>query len=60
MTGDYRAHSDHLRDIQNQFSTVSKSVASMETELMEVNERLENYSRKIDETGKSFSDVSPL
>jgi hypothetical protein len=32
----------------------------MESELMEVNERLEGYSRKIDETGKSFSDVSPL
>lgn len=32
----------------------------MENELMEVNERLENYSKKIDDTGKSFSDVSPL
>lgn len=60
MTGDYRAHSDHLRDIQNQFSTVSKAVALMENELMEVNERLESYSKKIDDTGKSFSDVSPL
>lgn len=27
---------------------------------MEVNERLSNVSKKIDETGKSFSDTSPL
>lgn len=60
MTGDYRAHSDHLRDIQNSFQTVSKNVQDLENELMEVNERLSVYSKKIDETGKSFSDNSPL
>jgi len=40
MTGDYRAHTDHLRDIQNNFQSVSKNVQDMETELAEVNERL--------------------
>lgn len=60
MTGDYRAHSDHLRDIQTSFSTMSKNVAEMENELADVNERLSNVQRKIDDTGKSFSDNSPL
>lgn len=32
----------------------------METELAEVNERLSVVQRKIDDTGKSFSDNSPL
>lgn len=32
----------------------------MENELMEVNERLSGISKKIDDTGKSFSDASPL
>lgn len=40
MTGDYRAHSDHLREIQNSFATVSKNVGDMENELSEINERL--------------------
>ena len=39
---------------------MSKNVQDMENELMEVNERLSNVSKKIDETGKSFSDSSPL
>ena len=39
---------------------MSKNVADMETELAEVNDRLSNVSRKIDDTGKSFSDNSPL
>lgn len=60
MTGDYRAHSDHLRDIQTSFQTVSKNVQDMENELMEINERLSNVQKKIDDTGKSFSDNSPL
>jgi len=60
MTGDYRAHSDNLRDIQHNFNTVSKNVADMENELMEVNERLEHVQKKIDDTGKNFSDSSPL
>lgn len=60
MTGDYRAHSDTLRDIQTQFTTVSKNVENLEQELTEINEKLEGYERKIDDTGKSFSDNSPL
>jgi estrogen-related receptor beta like 1 len=60
MTGDYRAHTDHLRDIQNNFGSVSKNVQDMETELADVNERLSQIQKKIDETGKSFSDNSPL
>jgi estrogen-related receptor beta like 1 len=40
MTGDYRAHSDRLRDIQTNFTTVSKNVGEMENELSDINERL--------------------
>lgn len=40
MTGDYRAHTDDLRNIQTAFQTTSKTVQDMENELMEVNERL--------------------
>jgi estrogen-related receptor beta like 1 len=32
----------------------------MENELTEVNDRLSNVTRKIDDTGKSFSDNTPL
>ena len=32
----------------------------METELAEVNDRLSNISRKIDDTGRQFSDNTPL
>jgi len=60
MTGDYRAHSDNLRDIQANFNQVSKNVADFENELMEINDRLTNTQGKIDQTGKSFSDSSPL
>ena len=60
MTGDYRAHSDRLREIQAAFTTTSRAVQDMETELAEVNERLSVVEKRIDETGKSFSDTSPL
>lgn len=60
MTGDYRAHSDHLREIQSAFTTVSKNVQDMETELSDINERLSSVEKRIDDTGKSFSDNSPL
>lgn len=60
MTGDYRAHSEHLRDIQTQFSTVSKNGENLEQELTDINEKLEGFERKIDDTGKSFSDNTPL
>jgi len=60
MTGDYRAHSDQLTEIQTSFTTVSKNVEDLENELTEVNERLGNVTRKIDDTGKSFSDTKPL
>lgn len=60
MTGDYRAHSQHLRDIQTQFSAVSKNVEALETELTEINEKLEGFEKKIDDTGKTFSDNTPL
>lgn len=42
MTGDYRAHTENLRDIQTNFQTMSKNVSDMENELMDVNERLSN------------------
>jgi estrogen-related receptor beta like 1 len=32
----------------------------METELADINERLSQVEKKIDDTGKSFSDTSPL
>ncbi len=35
-------------------------MADLENELMEVNDRLTNCQKKIDETGKTFSDNSPL
>ena len=60
MTGDYRAHTDQLRDIQNSFTAVSKNVEALETELQEINDRLGNVTRKIDDTGKQFSDNTPL
>lgn len=60
MTGDYRAHSDRLREIQAAFTSTSKAVQDMESELSEVNERLSQVDKKIDDTGKSFSDTSPL
>jgi len=52
MTGDYRAHTDSLRDIQTSFTTVSKNVETLETELQEINDRLQTVQRKIDDTGK--------
>lgn len=60
MTGDYRAHTENLKDIQTAFATLSKNVADMENELSEVNERLSQVEKKIDDTGKSFSDNTPL
>lgn len=60
MTGDYRAHADQLNEIQTSFSTTSKNVEDLETELTEVNERLGNITKKIDDTGNSFSDAKPL
>lgn len=60
MTGDYRAHTDQLREIQNNFTTVSKNVENLETELQEINDRLGSINKKIDETGKQFSDNTPL
>ena len=60
MTGDYRAHTDQLREIQTNFTTVSKNVENLDTELQEINERLDNISKKIDDTGKQFSDNTPL
>lgn len=60
MTGDYRAHSEQIKDIQSQFQKMSKNVQDLEGELMEVNEKLTKVQSKIDDTGKSFSDTSPL
>jgi hypothetical protein len=39
---------------------MSKNVQELEGELMDVNERLTKIQGKIDDTGKSFSDNSPL
>jgi estrogen-related receptor beta like 1 len=39
---------------------MSKNVLDLEGELMEVNEKLTKVQGKIDDTGKSFSDTSPL
>lgn len=60
QTGDYRAHSDNLREIQTAFTTTSKNVEDLENELTEVNQRLDVTSKKIDDTGKTFSDNTPL
>lgn len=60
MTGDYRAHSENLKDIQNNYQKMSKNVQDLESELMDVNENLTKAQTKIDDTGKSFSDNSPL
>jgi len=40
MTGDYRSHSDNLKEIQNSFQKMSKNVQDLEADLMEVNEKL--------------------
>lgn len=40
MTGDYRAHSERLKEIQDAFTKTSRTVQDMESELSEVNERL--------------------
>jgi len=60
MTGDYRAHTDTLREIQTSFTTVSKNVETLEAELQEINDRLGKVQGKIDDTGKQFSDNTPL
>lgn len=60
MTGDYRAHTEQLRDIQTNFNAVSKNMESLESELQEINDRLNNINKKIDDTGKQFSDNTPL
>ena len=60
QTGDYRAHSDQLRENQTAFATVSKNVEELENELTEINNRLDHASKKIDDTGKTFSDNTPL
>jgi estrogen-related receptor beta like 1 len=60
QTGDYRAHSENLKEIQESFANVSKNVEELENELSEVNNRLETTSKKIDDTGKTFSDNTPL
>ena len=39
---------------------MSKNVQDMENELQEVNERLANVTRKVEETGKQFSDNTPV
>ena len=39
---------------------MSKNVQDLENDLMEVNERLTKTQSRIDDTGKSFSDNSPL
>lgn len=59
-TGDYRAQTDNLKNIQDNFQRMSKNVQDLESELMEVNDRLGKIQLKIDDTGKSFSDNSPL
>jgi peptidoglycan hydrolase CwlO-like protein len=60
MTGDYRAHSEQLTEIQTAYSTTSKNTEDLENELNEINDRLSKITGKIDETGKSFSDTKPL
>ena len=60
MTGDYRAHSDNLKEIQTNFQKMSKNVQELESELMDVNEKLTKTQSIIEDTGKSFSDSSPL
>ena len=60
MTGDYRAHTDQLNDIQKSFTTVSKNVETLESELTEINDRIKKVQGKIDDTGKQFSDNTPL
>merc|ERR1711981_620566 len=60
MTGDYRAHSDNLKNIQSNYTKTSQKVQDLEAELMEVNEKLTKCQAKIDDTGKSFTDNSPL
>ena len=39
---------------------MSKNVEDLENELTEINQRLDTASRKIDDTGKQFSDNTPL
>ena len=53
MTGDYRAHSDRLREIQASFQTTSRAVQDMEAELAEINERLSQCEKKSDDSKPS-------
>lgn len=39
---------------------MSENVENLETELSEINSRLDNASRKIEDTGKQFSDNTPV
>jgi hypothetical protein len=37
QTGDYRAHSDQIRENQDAFTSVSKNVEELESELTDIN-----------------------
>lgn len=37
QTGDYRAHSDQIRENQDAFTSVSKNVEELENELTDIN-----------------------
>jgi estrogen-related receptor beta like 1 len=49
-----------LKEIQDAFTSTSKNVEELEGELTDINSRLDGVSKKIDDTGKTFSDNTPL
>lgn len=60
MTGNYRAHSDNLKEVTENYQRMSKNIQELEDELNDVYERCSRTQGKIDDTGKSFSDNAPL
>ena len=60
MTGDYRAHSENLREITNRFETSEKNVQDMEAELAEVNDKLKDIEDQLGGLDNKLSDNSHL
>lgn len=60
MTGDYRAHSENLREITSRFENSEKNVQEMESELTDVNEKLKDIEDQLGGIDNKLSDNSHL
>ena len=52
MTGDYRAQSEQVTEIQKNYTTLSKSTEELEQELNTINEQLQKTTGKLDDTSQ--------